>query len=111
MYLDLKHRVRERALDVLDWVDYRPDPHWWQYLAVPAAIAVAAFVIPAGALVLLLIGTIVCALAAFTFAFATAFAVIGVRALRDVATLRPRRTARHTARPKLAWLHTIRTQL
>src|SRR5687768_6788812 len=23
-----KDRLKDRTLDVLDWVDYRPDPHW-----------------------------------------------------------------------------------
>lgn len=45
-------RLRENFLDVADWIDYRPDPHWWQYAAVPL-VASGLFLLPPSVIVVL----------------------------------------------------------
>jgi hypothetical protein len=43
---EFQHRLREGALDALDWVDYRRDAHWWQYLALAFTIVGAIWLVP-----------------------------------------------------------------
>jgi hypothetical protein len=67
MKSDFKTRLKDRALDVLDWIDYRPDPHWWQWMALPAVLAAAYFFTPMAMWPVLLLATVVITLAGMLF--------------------------------------------
>jgi hypothetical protein len=43
---ELRYRLRERTLDALDWVDYRRDAHWWQYLVLALTVVGAIWFVP-----------------------------------------------------------------
>jgi hypothetical protein len=84
MLIRLKDRVRERTMDVLDWMDYRPDPHWWQFLAVPAVLAVAWFLTPMEMGPLMVIATVVTTLSLLAIWLIALVVVVAWRAIRDV---------------------------
>jgi hypothetical protein len=42
----LSRRVWEKSFDLLDWVDYRPDPHWWPVVGLAAALGAAYLFLP-----------------------------------------------------------------
>lgn len=50
-----RDRIRERALDTRDWIDIRPDPHWWPCLAIPGVIGLAYWLVPHNFLPILLL--------------------------------------------------------
>jgi hypothetical protein len=92
----VKERLTDRALDVLDWIDYRPDPHWWQYLFAPVLLVLAYFFTPMGlgpALVIFTVGITSVAMIAW---FAGLFVIIAWRTVRDIIEnmLRKRRATR-----------------
>jgi hypothetical protein len=91
----VKERLRERTLDILDWVDYRPDPHWWQYVATAGVLSLAYFFTPMDLWPVLLLANVGVTLLGMALWFAGLFAVIAWRALRDVieVMLRRRRVA------------------
>jgi len=91
----LRERVRERALDTLDWIDYRPDPHWWQYLAVPIVIALAIWLTPMHLGVFLLIGAVALTIVAAIIWGLGLATCVAWRAVRDIiqSMLRRRRAA------------------
>ena len=98
----LRERVRERTLDGLDWVDYRPDPHWWQYLAAPIAIALAIWQTPMHLGVFLLMGALALTVVA-AIVWALGFVVcVTWRGLRDVIREMLRRRRSSLPRP-LIW--------
>ena len=86
MNTDLRRYLRERALDLLDWLDYRPDPHWWPALALPGAVAGAWFLIP-DAFWLVLLVTLGLAIAAAACALTVVMLMLIFRALRDWSVL------------------------
>ncbi|HSI71816.1 MAG TPA: hypothetical protein VK934_01450 [Fimbriimonas sp.] len=92
----VKERLVDRALDVLDWIDYRPDPHWWQYLTVPVLLFLAYFFTPMGLGPALVIFSVGITSVALIFWFAVLFLIIAWRAVRDVIEnmLRKRRATR-----------------
>jgi hypothetical protein len=79
-----KDRLKDRTLDVLDWVDYRPDPHWWQYLAVPVVLGAAYWITPLNMLPFLVIATIGIAAFALVFMLVSLLACVAWRAIKDV---------------------------
>ena len=91
----VRDRLRERALDVLDWVDYRPDPHWWQYVAAAGVMGLAYFYTPMELWPVLLMANIAVTLFGMAIWFLGVFAVVAWRALRDVieVMLRKRKAA------------------
>ncbi len=87
-------RLKERTLDILDWVDYRPDPHWWQYLAASAVLGLAYLFTPMDLWPVLLLANVCITLFGMVVWFAGLFGVIAWRALRDVTDgMRRRRQA------------------
>ncbi len=80
----VRDRLKERTMDILDWVDYRPDPHWWQYLAVPAVLGLAYFFTPMDLWPILMLANIGVTLFGMALWFVGLFAVVGWRTLRDL---------------------------
>ncbi|CAN5452784.1 hypothetical protein BH11ARM1_BH11ARM1_13690 [soil metagenome] len=39
-------RIRDRADDFFDWIDYRSDPHWWPYLLTAFLVAIVMLIAP-----------------------------------------------------------------
>jgi Na+/H+ antiporter NhaC len=50
----LSNRLRERLLDVRDWAEIRPDPHWWPYATLPLVAAIGLYFTPIPAVPFLL---------------------------------------------------------
>jgi hypothetical protein len=79
-----KSRLRERTLDVLDWIDYRPDPHWWQYAAVPVVVLLAYFLTPMRMWPFVLAATIFATVMALACWLVGAIICVAWRAVRDI---------------------------
>ena len=85
---DLKLRLRERTAETLDWIDYRPDPHWWPVPLLAIAIVVGAWILPTTLWLVALIGTAVLVAVLALGLFAVVGITIGLRALIDTVVYR-----------------------
>lgn len=80
----INEKVRERLLDVRDWFEIRPDPHWWPSLGIPGVVALAYFTVPHNLFPFLIVGAVLLALVFAVLAIlGGTFFVLG-RILRDV---------------------------
>jgi hypothetical protein len=82
--LNLTRRVRERTLDCLDWIDFRPDPCCWPLLAVPLLLIGGALIVNLGAALVIFLASL-----ALAITLAVGFLVVGTawiiaNALADV---------------------------
>lgn len=90
---EFKHRLRERTLDALDWLEIRPDPRPISWLLVPGIAVGGFFLVPSSIYPFLLAGATIVGLVLFLFLLATAIVVVLARTGRDIIA-----NQRHTAR-------------
>ena len=82
-----RDRLRERALDAMDWVDIRPDPHWINFAIVPSVLGLCLYFIPEGFLPLFISLCICAAIASLVLVVVGIVGTVLWRAVRDVISI------------------------
>jgi len=78
-----RSRIKERWWDVRDWIDFRPDPHWWLAAVLIGVLVAGAFALPVFVVAVILAISIAFAFAFVGLAVLGTLAAIGLQALVD----------------------------
>jgi|GEM_PF-5550989 len=93
----VRDRLKERTLDTLDWIDIRPEPHWWPALALPAMVGLAYYTLPPILLNILLVGACLLFVAMVIGGIVAGIGFLVCRAVADVIAWRRRERRRQAA--------------
>ncbi len=97
MESNFTYRARERFLDLRDWIEIRPDPHFWPLAVLPLAVIGATYLLPRVLLEIVIMLAVGAVVIAIPILIASAIGWVAIRAIADVAKVSAAQQRNRTA--------------